>query len=87
MQRIAIIAISLYQRTLSPDHGPLRAFRAQGMCRHHPTCSQYTKEAIERFGIVRGGWLGVRRIARCSPFHDGGIDPVPRRLGRLAHNQ
>ena len=61
--------IRLYQRTVSRI--------LPSSCRFHPSCSQYTYEAIERYGFFRGAWLGMKRISRCHPFHEGGYDPVP----------
>jgi putative membrane protein insertion efficiency factor len=69
MGRILVGLIRLYQYLLSPLIGP--------HCRFQPTCSHYAVEAIERHGVLRGGWLAVRRIARCHPWGKSGIDPVP----------
>lgn len=69
MKRVLIALISFYQRWISAFTPP--------SCRFRPTCSAYTKEAIELHGAFRGGWLGTRRILRCHPFHPGGYDPVP----------
>ena len=66
---IFIVPIKLYQILLSPLLGQ--------SCRYHPTCSQYAVEAIEKYGPVKGIWLGIKRIARCHPWGGSGHDPVP----------
>ncbi|MGB0757600.1 MAG: membrane protein insertion efficiency factor YidD [Patescibacteria group bacterium] len=68
--------IRLYQKTLSLDHGPLRFLRPYGQCRFHPTCSEYTYQAIVKYGSARGVYKGAKRIARCHPWSDGGYDPL-----------
>ena len=68
--------IRLYQKTLSFDHGWPRYLYPNGYCRFHPTCSEYGYQAIEKYGIIRGGIMTVGRILRCNPFSKGGIDPV-----------
>ena len=62
-------AIRFYSYAISPLLGP--------HCRFHPSCSRYAATAIARHGIRRGGWLALRRVARCQPWHPGGVDPVP----------
>lgn len=78
MRRAVAFAINLYQHTLSPDHGWLRARHPYGACRFYPTCSEYTKQAVLQRGTLAGLWLGVRRVLRCHPWSTGGIDHVPR---------
>lgn len=46
-------------------------------CRFYPTCSEYMRQAIEKYGVIKGGWLGIKRICRCHPFNEGGVDLVP----------
>jgi putative membrane protein insertion efficiency factor len=69
MKKLTLVLIRLYQATLSQV--------TPHSCRFTPTCSQYTYEAIAKFGFPKGAWLGARRLARCHPFHPGGYDPVP----------
>jgi len=64
-----MLLIRGYQRFISPA--------LPASCRFSPSCSQYSLEAIERYGVLRGGWLGARRLVRCHPFNPGGFDPVP----------
>jgi putative membrane protein insertion efficiency factor len=71
MRALLIAPIRAYQKVLSPLLGP--------RCRFHPSCSSYAIEAIETHGAARGSWLAARRIARCHPLNEGGIDPVPPR--------
>lgn len=68
-------AIGVYQKTISPDHGPLKSVLPYGVCRFTPTCSEYMDQAVEKYGW-HGVVLGLRRILRCHPFHAGGHDPV-----------
>jgi len=69
MKRVVQAPIHVYRKLVSPLLPP--------SCRFYPTCSAYALEAIEVHGAVRGSWLAAKRIARCHPFHPGGIDPVP----------
>ncbi len=75
-RKSAIFLIRIYQHTLSLDHGPLRGLFPIGFCRYNPTCSQYTLEAIEKHGVIKGSVLGSWRIMRCNPWSKGGDDPV-----------
>jgi len=69
MRSVALFPLRFYKRFLSPLLPP--------MCRFEPTCSVYTMQAVEKYGTLRGIWLGMRRLARCHPFNPGGWDPVP----------
>jgi putative membrane protein insertion efficiency factor len=69
MRSAALFLLRCYKRFLSPLLPP--------MCRFEPTCSVYTMHAVEKYGTLRGIWLGIRRLARCHPFNPGGWDPVP----------
>lgn len=68
--------IKIYQKTLSPDHGLFSQVTVYACC-FKPTCSEYAYQAIDKYGIIKGGWMGIKRIFRCHPFSSGGHDPVP----------
>jgi len=68
-RRIALAAIRGYQLVLAP--------LVFTQCRFTPSCSHYTHEAVARYGVLKGSWLGLKRVARCHPLHPGGFDPVP----------
>ena len=76
-RKVVMIAIRAYQKTLSFDHGPMSHLYPYGFCRFHPSCSEYSYQAVERFGLFKGGWLATKRICRCNPYNKGGHDPVP----------
>jgi uncharacterized protein len=71
--------IRWYQRNLSPDHSPRKVNYPAGYCRYYPSCSEYSHQAIDRHGVIRGGVLAMWRVLRCNPFSKGGVDPVPDR--------
>jgi hypothetical protein len=75
MKRVAVLAITLYQKMLSPF--------IPSSCRYLPTCSHYSQEAIEQHGLGKGIWLGLKRLARCHPWGGQGFDPVPPRTMKL----
>ncbi len=68
MKALALASLRVYKRWISP--------LLPSACRCHPTCSVYMMEAIQAHGVRRGIWMGLRRIGRCHPFHEGGFDPV-----------
>ncbi|MBU1690956.1 MAG: membrane protein insertion efficiency factor YidD [Gammaproteobacteria bacterium] len=69
MKQLFIGLIRVYQYLISPLLGP--------RCRFTPTCSEYACQALTKFGVFKGGWLGIKRLCRCHPRHPGGYDPIP----------
>ena len=69
IKSVVLWLIRLYQKTISRALPP--------SCRFIPSCSEYTYQAVEKHGLIKGGWLGIKRIARCHPLNPGGYDPVP----------
>jgi putative membrane protein insertion efficiency factor len=68
MRNVILVTLRTYKRWVSP--------LLPSACRFHPTCSEYMMQAVEAHGIARGVWMGLRRLCRCHPFHEGGFDPV-----------
>jgi len=68
-RNVAFLVLRAYRLVVSPLYGDV--------CRYYPSCSAYTMQAIQNFGLVHGAWLGVRRLSRCHPWAEGGVDDVP----------
>jgi putative membrane protein insertion efficiency factor len=68
MRKLISTALRFYQWGVSP--------LLPSACRYHPTCSEYMCQAVEKYGPLRGVWMGIKRVGRCHPFHSGGLDPV-----------
>lgn len=71
MKFVFIMLIKFYRKAISPFKPP--------SCRFYPTCSEYGLEAVKRFGAIKGGYLTIKRISKCHPFHAGGVDLVPEK--------
>ncbi len=70
-RKVLLFSLNIFMLLVRPLLGP------RGACRFTPTCSQYAKEAITKYGVFKGVWLSARRLGKCHPFHAGGYDPVP----------
>jgi putative membrane protein insertion efficiency factor len=68
MRKLMVAILRLYKLGVSP--------MLPSACRYYPSCSEYARQAVEKYGPIRGLWMGVKRLARCHPFHAGGLDPV-----------
>ena len=70
-RNLSVLVLRLYRAVISPIYGDV--------CRYYPSCSSYALQAVQRYGVVRGSWMGMRRIVRCHPWAVGGVDDVPQR--------
>ena len=70
-RKFFLLILTFYKKWISPWMG--------NHCRFYPTCSSYTYEAIEKYGVFRGIWLGGKRLLKCHPLHPGGLDPIPKK--------
>ncbi|MCL5666459.1 MAG: membrane protein insertion efficiency factor YidD [Patescibacteria group bacterium] len=74
---MAVLLIKAYQLLLSPDHSWLKARYPYGYCRHYPSCSEYSRQAVVKFGLIRGLFLGSKRILKCNPWSEAKVDLLP----------
>ena len=81
-RKTIVALITLYQHTLSPDHGPLRHLYTYGYCRHSPTCSEFGKQAILSRGVIIGGIMTIGRVITCTPWRK----PSPERIMEISHH-
>jgi len=79
-QKIVLFFIRVYQKTLSTDHSFWAKPEKFRICIYSPSCSEYTYQAIENFGLIKGGIMGIARVIRCNPFASPGFDPVPEKF-------
>ena len=75
-RNILIYLIKIYQKTISPDHGIFKSLHPYGYCRFTPTCSEYSIDALRKYGVIIGGLKASWRILRCNPWNKGGYDPL-----------
>jgi putative membrane protein insertion efficiency factor len=76
LSKLTIWFILVYQKTISPDHSFIGRFFPKIGCKYYPSCSEYTKQAIQQYGVVKGGGLGIIRVLKCNPATQGGFDPL-----------
>lgn len=75
-RNLAIVLIRLYQFILSPDHSWVKILYPHGYCRHYPTCSEFSKQAFTKFGMIKGLWLSVIRVIKCNPWTEPKVDLI-----------
>lgn len=83
MRKMTVFLIRLYQKTFSPDHGLIAAWHPYGFCRHHPTCSEFARQALESHGVLRGSFLTLKRLLSCHPW----AEPDGERLRAIVGEQ
>lgn len=76
LKNLVLKAIRIYQKTFSADHGLFRVFHPYGKCKFYPSCSEYGYQAIDKYGVIKGGLMTTKRLVRCHPWSKGGIDEV-----------